>query len=543
MKETGNFSKKAVMRNEERDGGIKRGLRLILLAVFLLLVTITAISCATTHTQGEPLDTLTPPPVVEETKPEGILFLRCSEPDKNLFNLHIIGVTPTRNVDAVGFEACYYYEDGTKGALSVTQVQTIYHEITDEKRGVTITSEDFGVPNGYVFARSFSNLPTDQPGIKLEVSSFYVIGNEKFYTAHQILDLDSILYEHILADPQPLPIKDESPLIEVQKWVKYQAGPTDTTGADDPFPSVYYLGAATPDNNGNLSLYLCIGIPSASISDAGVRYRFRALDGDNAGTYSSTERVHVTSLYRQVITETETLTPADFGLEEGYVAVLELSRNVNSVSRIRAALELSGYISRNAVETEIFNRDISFAEVLAACVQNKKSLSILTYEHTRADYSRWLAFSETAGNALGNGVFLGRVTAPFLSSQAEESTKMVFNLQLALAIPSRFVDEMVFVYQAYDKDGNPIFKDPAIRITAAYRSIFGDDGTTIYPADLGEERGCIISAALNGIECQNTDYTYSFRAYYRVGGEEVTVMDLSVTAKTLLALVYAQEEE
>ncbi len=550
MNKTGHFSKKTVMREEERENSIKMGLRLVLLAVFLLLVTITAVSCATTHIQGEPLATLTIPPVVEETKPEGTLFLRCSEPEKNLFNLHIIGVTPSRYVDAVGFEACYYYEDGTRSALSVTQVQTIYHEITDEKRGITITSEDFGIHDGYVFVRAFSNLPTNQPGIQLEVSAFYIIGNEKIYTAHQILDIDSILYEHILADPTPLPTQEESPLIEVQKWVKYQADPTDEENGktkentDNPFSPIYYLGAATPEVNGHLSLYLCMGIPSASISDAGVRYRFRTLDeeDENNATYSETARVKVASLYRRVITETETLTPADFGLEDGYIAVLELSENINSVSRLQMAFELSGYISRNAVETEIFNSDIPFAEILDACVQNKKSLPISEYTFTPTNYFPWLTFSEEAGNALGYGSFLGRVTEPVLSSQAMEATEKRFDLQLAIVLPSRFVDEMIFDYQAYDKNGKPLLEDPSFQISTAYRSIFGDNGGTIYPADLGEERGCIVSARITNIECKNTDYTYSFRAYYRIGDEEVTVMELSVTAETLLALVFAEEE-
>ena len=536
---------------------MNKPLRFILIAAcFLLLALVLFCSCNALSNDLE-LSIDTPPETTAEIIPTGTFYVRCSEPEANQISVQFIGALPSCYVDYVGLEANKLYTDGTRGPIDTAKITVLHDEITDTDRGVTITPQNFGLEDGYLFQRLLTRIPTNIPDLAYEVAAYYVIGTEKIYLAKQTFYVDVLLYEHILANPKPFTVVEESSIIDVQKWNKFQMDETFKPEIDGEenvkLSNIYYLGTAAPDAHGNVKMYLCYAIPSTNNTTVGIRYRFTETEGEYAGIQTQTRRERTNILYKSVITETETLTPQSFELDDAYLALISFTDDLNTVLCETYDMEIVAYYSRNAVEQTVISATHNFTELVQNCVLTYYSIDTATYTYRPLDYSNWADFSAANGNASGEGLFKVRV------SKAENEK---FAMQIASAVPSRFLERAIFIFSAYDESGEPIYikdknqneiplENQETSITTLYPSIFGntDDFTA---KDFGIDRGYIISMLLNNIELDGETTTLKIEAYYFINlanGEEHTsevsesflVASLTFSIEELSALVESVE--
>lgn len=500
------------------------------LALLVIAITLLCTGCGSSADSDGPLSVDTLPEVTTEAIEKGTLYVRCSEPEDNRFSIQFVGVVPTNYIDYVGFEACVVYPDGTRGTRQTVKLTTLYRSIENEDGETIITSENFGVKDGYLFARALDRIPTDEEDLTYEIAAYYVIENEKFYTAKQIFSIQALLKEHILANPKPFEVEDTSDIIEIQKWVRFTA----TQKSDNPAVSnTYYLGASLPSDSGRLKMYACFAVPSVHNNAVGIRYNFTQQTGENAGVSTSLRRFRANKLYKSVITETETLTIKDFGLEEGYLAVIPFEDYVNYVTCQGQLFNLELYFSRNAVETKIVDESLEFTAVSEQCVLTREGVAISDYTYIPTGYHEWNFFGKDYGNAKGDGKLRIRMTD---ATNVDGDYK--FSLQIATAIPTRFSSRVAFVYTAYDKNGNVIGKaNREIVANAVYVSIFDNDQKTMTPADFGVERGYIISMALNNIDYDGETESIKLEAYYMKDGAKQFVASQTVDFDTLRDMI------
>ncbi|MBR2987895.1 MAG: hypothetical protein IKC63_07725 [Clostridia bacterium] len=501
----------------------------LLLSALTVLVLLTCTGC-TLFPGEDTVSAETLPPVTTAEIEEGVLFARCSEPENNAFSVQFIGVVPTSRVDYVGFEACIVYPDGTRGTRKTAKLYTLYSSVDSEDGEVTITSEDFGVKDGYLFVRTLDGIPIDQEGLAYEVAAYYMIGTEKTYTAKQVFDIQTLLEEHILTDPKPLPIEDRTELIDVQTWVRYENEDYDEESTLSP---TYYLGASLPDANGNLKMYACVAVATEHLSHVGIRYNFTQKTGDYAGVSTALSRSKIYTLYRTVISESDTLTVEDFGLTDGYLALIPFEENVNIVSRAGYTFNLLLYYSRNALETVLVNNKLDFTQVIKSTVLSRKGAMIGTYTFIPTDYHEWMNFSEKDGNATGTGLLRIRLT-----DATNEDGDFKFSMQIATAVPTRFSNRIAFRYTAYDAEGNVVgTPNREINATTIYKTIFDNNDTVMKPSDFGMEYGYIMTMVLGYVEYDSGIESIKIEATYLKGEELVTLASLTVEMQTLRELI------
>lgn len=515
---------------------MNKALKLALsMATLLLLTVVFLVGCGRFDPASDDvLSVGTLPETTAEVVPEGVLYVRCSQPEENKFSIQFVGAVPTRAVDYVGFEACKAYEDGSRGAVTAIKLYTLYNEVVDEDAGTTITAADFGMEDGYLFARALDGIPTDEPDLAYEISSYYVIGDQKVYTARQTFAVKELLEEHVLSDPEPFTVEKTSPIVDVQKWIPYTQKADDSALSEVEEDCVFYMGASAPDNNGNLALYICYPLAGNLYNDTGVRYRFTATEGENAGVSTALCRLRDDVVYEEVRTEKETLTIKDFGLEEGYIMVLKLSEQVNTVLRKGYLLELMAYYTRNALETKIIQTEIDFTALVEQAVVVPSAISVSTYTFIPNHYSDWIVFSEEAGNAVGEGVLRVRVSGLF-----NIDTVPCFDVQIAAATPTRFADKISLIYTVYDENGLPISGkvDKESLVQTLFLTIFGntqEEADKLSSLDFGVERGYLMSMLLKNIELSEANLTIGLRAVYVQGEEVVTLTSLKIPVQALV---------
>lgn len=507
--------------------------RYILLTMLLMVLAVATLT-ACGDAEDTSLQVNPPPETTAEVIPEGVFYLRCSEPEDNRFAIQFIGAVPDCYVDYVGFEACIVYPDGKKGQRTVVRVTTLYKEITDSVTGELITSEDFGIEDGYLYIRALEKIPTDNDELYYEISSYYVVGKEKTYTAMQTFSIKDLLYEHILSNPQPFEVKEESPLLEVQKWVKqtYKRPETqdETLLAEyAKLSDTYYIGSSAPDVNSKLKMTVCFALPSANNNSSGIRYNFTETQGDFKGVSTSVRRVRTYTLYEKVITETETLTIEDFGLTEGYLAVVTFEDDVNTISCKTYQLNLLIYYSRNALEFTVAESELLFGTVSGQTVISPYNTEVITYTYNPADFGEWLDYSAANGSAEGDGLFKIR-----FSTATNKDGAFKFSMQIATAVPTRFASRIAFVYSAYDEKGDPVdLENREIAVSTLYPTIFGNGNANITPADFDMERGYIMTMLLNNVAMHDNIHTFKIEAYYRNGDEKVYLTSLMIDKKDL----------
>lgn len=504
----------------------------ITLAVFIVILTLMCTGCV--DLQGGTYATMqagTLPEVTTEEVKQGTFFVRCSEPDDNRFSVQFVGAVPTNRVDYVGFEACIVYEDGTRSTRSTVKLYTLYRAIENEEGDPIITSEDFGIEDGYLFVRALDRIPTDEEGLAYEIASYYVIGNEKYYTAKQTFVIQDLLEEHILSNPEPFTYKEKSEVIEVQNWVKFES-----QDKNDPnVKSTYYLGASLPDSNGNLKMFACFAVPTLHNNTVGMRYNFTQTSGEYEGVSTSLCRVRTKTLYSTVISETDTLTIEDFGLTEGYLAVIPFSENVNYLTRQGFSLNLELHYSRNAIETSVADESLDFTALMEQSVLTREGVAVLPYTYIPTNYHEWNDFSEEAGNAVGTGKIRIRLT-----DAGNVLGIYKFNMQLATAIPTRFASRVCYVFTAYDKDGKVVgLPNCEIPDEGVYTSIFDNGDSLLSASYFGEEfeRGYIMSIALNNIEYDHEIESIKLEAYYTKNGQKNTVTSLVIQLDTIRKMI------
>ena len=517
---------------------MNRSARLIFIAAALLVLAVVFFcSCQSEQdpSYGE-LSVNTAPETTAVVIPTGKFYVRCSEPEANQFSVQFISAVPSAYVDYAGLEANKLYADNTRGPIDATKIRVLHEEITDSNRGVTLTPQNFGLEEGYLFQRTFK-VPTNIDDLAYEVAAYYVIGDEKIYTAKQTFYIKELLYEHILATPKAFDVIETSPIIDVQKWNKYEMS-AENAATIIPEEGVtlsknYFLGASTPDANGNVKLYLCYAIPSDDNTTVGIRYNFieSEIEGETTDTIraqTQTRRVRTNTLYRTVISEKDTLTAKDFGLTSAYLAVVTLSQDINTVLYENYDLNLVAYYSNNALEYPVITTTHNFTQLINECVVTYRGLSLATYTYQPLDYSSWYDFSSKNGNASGSGMFKVRVS---------RSINDRFAMQIASAVPSRYLERLVFALSLYDKNGNPIYETDAeqnqvpvqnveTELSTLYPSIFGNDDTSITSQDFGIERGYIFTMLLNNIELTNNTAKIKIDAYYRTDYNEKTLEKL-----------------
>ena len=393
---------------------------------------------------------------------------------------------------------------------------------------------DAALEEGYLFQRMFK-VPTNIDGLAYEVAAYYVIGDEKIYTAKQTFYIKELLYEHILSSPKAFDVQEVSPIIDVQKWNKYEMS-AENAALIEPEEGVklsqnYFIGMSTPDANGNVKMHLCYAIPSDDNTTVGIRYNFieSEIEGEPDAIRAKTQirRERTNTLYKTVISEKETLTAKDFGLDDAYLVVITLSSDLNTVLRENYDLTIVTYYSTNALEYQVINTTHNFIELVNECVVTYRSISVNTYTFQPLDYSKWVDFSTASGNATGNGLFKIRVSK-------EKNDR--FAMQIASAVPSRFLEKLVFVFSMYDKNGNPIYEldenenripveNEEIELSTLYPSIFGNT-EAITSKDFGIERGYIFTMLLNNIEIEDSTAKIKIDAYYRTDYNEKTLTAL-----------------
>ena len=515
---------------------MNRSARLIFTAAFLLvLVVVFFCACDTAQGSIHELSVETPPETTAPVIPTGKLYARCSEPEANQFSIQFIGAVPSAYVDYVGFEANKLYSDNTRGPISSIKIRVLHEEITDTNRGITLTPKNFGLEEGYLFQRTLEKIPTNIENIAYEVAAYYVIGDEKIYTAKQTFYIQELLYEHILSSPKAFDVKEISPIIDVQKWNKYEMSQEDAATIV-PEEGVtlsknYFIGTSAPDANGNVKMYLCYAIPSDDNTTVGIRYNFieSEIEGETDTIRAKTQvrRERTNTLYRTVISEKETLTAKDFGLNSAYLAVIALSSDLNTVLRENYDLSIVAYYSANALEYQVISTTHNFIELVNECVVTYQNISVNTYTFQPLDYSNWVEFSVENGNAVGNGLFKIRVSK-------EKNDR--FAMQIASAVSSRYLEKLVFVFSAYDKNGNPVYEtdeennripveNEEIELSTLYPSIFGND-EPITSKDFGIDRGYILTMLLNNIELDGSTASVKIDAYYRTDYNEKTLEQL-----------------
>ncbi len=512
--------------------------RLLGIAFSLALITVALLLFCTgcgnqsVGTAGK-LDPLPMPPITTEAINQGTLFVRCSEPEGNTFSIQFVGVCPTNYLDYVGFEACIVYADGTRGSRQIVKLRTLHRSIEDEEGNTVITPADFGeeYKDGYLFVRALDRIPVDDYTLSYEIASYYVVDNKKVYTAKQVYSLRALLEEHILIGNKPVEVGNESDLIEVQKWEKFE----NTHKHEDPkLSNTYYLGASIPDNHGNLQMYATFAVPDANATAVGLRYNFTQKSGENAGVSTSVSRAKALKLYKTIVTEKETLTLEDFGISEGYIAVVPFSEQINIISMEDFTFNLNIYYSRNAVETTLIDVKFDFKDVVAATVLSREGVGVTTYTYIPINYNQWTFFGKDQGNSIGDGVLRLRLT-----DATNYDGDYKFNMQIAAAVPTRFAQRVAFVYHLYDKNGNVI--EPSNREIASdyiYRSIFVDDLDTVMTAkDFGLERGYIMSMNLNYIDYDSEIHSLKIEAYYKVDGIKHYVTSQTIEMETLRGMI------
>jgi len=534
---------------------MNRSARLIFTAaVLLVLAVIFFCSCDTAKDPSHELSVDTAPETTSVVIPTGKLYARCSEPEDNQFSIQFISAVPSAYVDYVGFEANKLYKDNTRGPISSSKIRILHEEITDSNRGITLTPQDFGLEEGYLFQRTLERVATNDDDLAYEVAAYYVIGDQKIYTAKQTFYIQELLYEHILSSPKSFDVKEVSPIIDVQKWNKYEMSPENaaTIKAEEgvTLSKNYFLGASAPDANGNVKMYLCYAIPSDDNTTVGIRYRFTETEiegeSDHLGVQTQIRRERTNTLYRTVISEKETLTAKDFGLDSAYLAVITLTKDLNTVLYEAYDLNIVAYYSANALEYPVISTQHNFIELVNECVVTYRGISVSTYTYQPLDYSDWKDFSKENGNAVGNGLFKVRVS---------KERNDLFAMQIASAVPTRYLEKLVFVFSAYDKNGRPIYEldeeqnqipveNEEIEISTLYPSIFGNTDP-ITPKDFGIERGYIFTMLLNNIELKGETAKIKIDAYYRTDYNETTLEKLpegTYSTTPLSSLTFAIED-
>lgn len=500
-------------------------------ALFTVILLLLCTGCMTVsqNTDGTiAVDTL--PPVTTEEIAKGTLFVRCSQPEENFFTVQFVAAVPTNRVDYVGFEACIVYPDGTRSSRVSKAIHTLYQSIENEDGKTVITSEDFGIENGYLFSRALERISTLEDELSYEIGAFYVIGDEKHYTAKQIFSVKALLEEHILSDPKPIEHKSESEIIEAQKWLPC---------TDDSGKLTHYLGASLPDTNGNLKMFACFPVPSLNLNTVGMRYKFTKKSGENAGVSTSLQRAYTYTLYDAVITEDETLTIENFGLTEGYLAVIAFSQDVNYVERQDFDFDYTLVYSHNALEKTVAAEKRDFAVLRDATVITRVGVQVLPYTYIPTDFREWNDFSEADGNATGDGKYLIRLTNATNSQGIYK-----FKMQIASAIPTRFASRVAYVCTAYDKDGN-IVGTPNVEIAVSdvYPSLLITDKEAITSEYFGEEfdRGYIASMTVKELDYDNGIEYFKIESYYVKDGVKTTVASLTIDFAVLRGMISVAE--
>lgn len=514
---------------------MNRSTRLIFTAVVLLLLAVVCFcSCNSDNGPVHELSVNTAPETTAQVIPTGKFYVRCSEPEANQFSIQFISAVPSAYVDYASLEANKLYADNTRGPIDSTKIRVLHEEITDTDRGITLTPQDFGLEEGYLFQRMFK-VPTNIDGLAYEVAAYYVVGDQKIYTAKQTFYIKELLYEHILSTPKSFDVIEASPIIDVQKWNKYEMSPEDAATIEVEegvkLSKNYFIGTSTPDANGNVKMHLCYAIPSDDNTTVGIRYRFieSEIEGEPDAIRSKTQirRERTNTLYKTVISEKETLTAKDFGLDNAYLVVITLSSDLNTVLRENYDLTIVAYYSANALEYQVISTTHNFIELVNECVVTYRNLSVATYTYQPLDYSLWYDFREQAGNAVGSGMFKIRV------SKVENDR---FAIQIASAVHTRYLERLVFSLSIYDKNGKPIYEtdknqdkvpveNVETSLSTLYPSIFGND-TPITSQDFGIERGYIFSMLLNNIELDSDAASIKIDAYYQIDFDETTLTPL-----------------
>ena len=503
---------------------MNRSFRLVFIAAFLLVLAVVFFcSCDSDTNSVDEFSVETPPETTAVVIPTGKFYVRCSEPEANQFMIQVISAVPSAYVDYAGLEANMLYPDNTRGPIQSTKIRVLHEEITDTNRGITLTPQNFGLEEGYLFQRTITKIPTNVNDLAYEVAAYYVIDDQKIYTAKQTFYIQELLNEHILSTPKSFDVIETSPIVDVQKWNKYEMSAEDaaTIVPEDgvTLSKNYFLGASTPDANGNVKMYLCYAIPSDDNTTVGIRYRFKEIveegERDSVGVQTQIRRVRTNTLFRTVISERDTLTAEDFGLDSAYLAVVMLSQDLNTVLYENYELEMVAYYSNNALEHQVISTTHNFIELVNECVVTYRGLPLSTYTYRPLDYSSWYDFSAQNGNAVGSGMFKVRV------SKAEND---LFAMQIASAVPTRFLERLVFSLTIYDKNGNPI-ENNETSLSTLFPSIYGND-LPITSQDFGIERGYIFSMLLNNIELKKDTAKIKVDAYYRTDYNEKTLEKL-----------------
>lgn len=517
---------------------MNRTFRIIFSAAFVLVLAV-VLFCSCDRIQGPSyeLSVDTAPTTTEAVIPTGKLYVRCSEPEDNQFSIQFISAVPSAYIDYVGFEFYKLYADNTRGPVNSTKIRILHEEITDSNRGITLTPQDFGLEEGYLFQRTLTRVPTDTKDLAYDITAYYVIGDQKVYLAKQTFYIQELLYEHILSSPKSFDVKEVSPIIDVQKWNKYEMS-KENAATIKPEDGVtlsqnYFLGASSPDANGNVKMYLCYAIPSDDNTTVGIRYQFTEAEDENDNNngnltvQTQIRRKRTNTLYRTVISEKETLTAKDFGLDSAYLAVIEMTEDLNTVFYENYNLNIVAYYSTNALEYPVIYTAHNFIELVNDCVVTYRNIPLSSYTYQPLDYSLWKEFSKQNGNAVGVGSFMIRVS---------KEHNDLFAMQIASAVPTRYLEKLVFVFSAYDKNGNPIYEldeeenkipveNEEIELSTLYPSIFGNTDD-ITPQTFGIERGYIFTMLLNNIELNGETDTIKIDAYYRTDYNENTMKPL-----------------
>jgi len=244
--------------------------------------------------------------------------------------------------------------------------------------------------------------------------------------------------------------------------------------------------------------------------------------------------------------EKEILTAQNFGLDSAYLAVIALTEDLNTVLYETYDLNIVAYYSSNALEYPVISTTHNFIELVNECVVTYRNIPLSTYTYRPLDYSIWKKFSETEGNAVGNGIFQIRVSK-------QQNTR--FTMQIASAVPTHFLEKLVFVFSLYDKDGMPIYKfdeqqnkipqeNEEIEVSTLYPSIFGNIDP-ITSKDFGIDRGYILTMLLNDIELEGDTASVKIDAYYRTDYNEETLEALpeyTYSTVPLASLTFAIED-
>ena len=274
-------------------------------------------------------------------------------------------------------------------------------------------------------------------------------------------------------------------------------------------------------------MYICFPVSELSNSSVGIRYCFTQTEGTNAGASTSVTQNRTSVLYDSVRSSSKTLRISDFGLSSGYIAVIEM--RINTVLYSTFSLDFVAYTARNAIESVLISQEMPLSKIVDDTVSVTTALPVDTYTYIPQNYNLWELYSENNGNAEGDGAVLIRASR-LIGSDPEAYT---FDIQIAAAVPTRFVEELNCKFTMYDRYGNQ--KDEfTTPITVLYEEIFGNSDGKYTSDDLGVENGYILSLKMGGLNFNDTDCTYEITVTSETNGAEEVLTSLSVDAGSII---------